>query len=306
MTVAGSWRKLGLVFKPNGAHPWMMSHAANPVAESRSDGTLRVYFGTRDAKQRSSVGWVDLTLEPKAARIVRVADAPVVVPGDRGLFDDSGVSMAWLVEADGRRYLYYVGWNLGVTVPWRNSIGLAIAEPGEDRFVKHTRAPIIDRNEVDPFTISYPCVLREGSRWRMWYGTNLAWGTGERDMSYVIKYAESADGIHWDRQGIVAIPLKGDGESALARPCVVRDKDAYRMWYSYRGANFRIGYAESQDGIHWVRQDSSPYVLEPSADDWDSEMIEYPFVFDHNGHRYMMYNGNSFGHAGFGVAVWNA
>jgi hypothetical protein len=32
-------------------------------------------------------------------------------------------------------------------------------------------------------------------------------------------------------------------------------------------------------------------------------MIEYPFVFDHDGHRYMLYNGNEYGKSGFGLAV---
>jgi hypothetical protein len=40
-----------------------------------------------------------------------------------------------------------------------------------------------------------------------------------------------------------------------------------------------------------------------SESGWDSEMIEYPFVFDHNGARYMLYNGNGYGKTGFGLAV---
>ncbi len=32
-------------------------------------------------------------------------------------------------------------------------------------------------------------------------------------------------------------------------------------------------------------------------------MIEYPFVFDHKCNRYMLYNGNSYGKTGFGLAV---
>ncbi|MBB5866436.1 hypothetical protein [Xanthomonas sp. 3058] len=32
-------------------------------------------------------------------------------------------------------------------------------------------------------------------------------------------------------------------------------------------------------------------------------MIEYPFVFDHAGQRYMLYNGNDYGRSGFGLAV---
>jgi putative glycosyltransferase len=39
---------------------------------------------------------------------------------------------------------------------------------------------------------------------------------------------------------------------------------------------------------------------------WDSEMIEYPFVFDHAGERYMLYNGNGYGKSGFGLAILNA
>jgi hypothetical protein len=32
-------------------------------------------------------------------------------------------------------------------------------------------------------------------------------------------------------------------------------------------------------------------------------MIEYPCVFDHGGRRYLLYSGNGFGKAGFGIAV---
>ncbi len=38
-------------------------------------------------------------------------------------------------------------------------------------------------------------------------------------------------------------------------------------------------------------------------DGWDSEMIDYPFDFDHKGHRYMLYNGNGYGKTGFWLAV---
>jgi hypothetical protein len=35
-------------------------------------------------------------------------------------------------------------------------------------------------------------------------------------------------------------------------------------------------------------------------------MVEYPFVFDHRGTRYMLYSGNGFGREGFGLAVEEA
>ena len=43
--------------------------------------------------------------------------------------------------------------------------------------------------------------------------------------------------------------------------------------------------------------------IDVSADGWDSEMIEYPFVFDYKGQRYMLYDGNGYGKTGFGLAV---
>jgi hypothetical protein len=43
--------------------------------------------------------------------------------------------------------------------------------------------------------------------------------------------------------------------------------------------------------------------IDVSAEGWDSEMIEYPFVFKHKGLRYMIYNGNGYGKTGFGLAA---
>ena len=32
-------------------------------------------------------------------------------------------------------------------------------------------------------------------------------------------------------------------------------------------------------------------------------MMAYPYVYEHKGRKYMVYNGNGFGEAGFGYAV---
>jgi hypothetical protein len=33
-------------------------------------------------------------------------------------------------------------------------------------------------------------------------------------------------------------------------------------------------------------------------------MVEYPWIFDWQGRRYMLYNGNDYGRTGLGLAVW--
>jgi hypothetical protein len=202
----------------------------------------------------------------------------------------------------GKRYLYYLGWNLGVTVPWRNSIGLAIYDEKTGRFERYSKAPILDRHHVDPYSLSYPFVLEVEDRYHMWYGSNLSWGPDEKNMAHLIKYADSEDGIHWRREGHIALDFEHPSEYAMSRPFVIFEEALYKMWYSYRGRAYRIGYAESRDGLAWTRKDGA-VGIDVSDAGWDSETIEYPFLFDHNGRRYMIYNGNSYGKTGFGLAV---
>jgi predicted GH43/DUF377 family glycosyl hydrolase len=297
------WRKLGQVFCPAQNFPWMQSHAANTVAEPLGNGFVRVYFSCRDEQQRAHVGWVVFELS-RPENIVAIADKPVLGPGAIGTFDDSGTSLACIQSVGAKRYMYYLGWNLGVTVPWRNSIGLAEWDEGRQEFVRVSQAPVLDRNHLDPYSVSYPFVLQEGpERFRMWYGSNLAWGKEQTDMAHLLKYAESKDGIHWQPTGRIAVPFKNPAEYALSRPWVIAENGVYRMWYSYRGSSYRIGYAESDDGIEFTRRDEQ-VGIDVSSDGWDSEMIEYPCLFKgDDGQRYMTYNGNRYGKTGFGLAV---
>ena len=75
------------------------------------------------------------------------------------------------------------------------------------------------------------------------------------------------------------------------------------MWYSFRGDFYKIGYAESDNGIEWNRQDADAGI-DTSDYGWDSEMIEYPYIFECIGNRYMLYNGNGYGKSGIGIAIY--
>lgn len=296
------WRKLGHVYAPDGSTSWMQSHAANPVAEWLEGDRFRIYFSSRDGRNRSSIASVEIDLtEP--SRILGVSDEPVLGPGDPGMFDDSGASIGCLVSVGAQRYLYYMGWHLTVVVPWQNAIGLAVSDGPGLPFRRVSRFPIVELNEIDPYTLSYPWVAYEAGRFRMWYGSNIAWGAEKRDMRHLIKYAESSDGMRWERAGTVAIGFEQPGEYAICKPAVARDREGrYLMWFCSRGEAYRIWEAVSDDGVTWRRAGDTP-ALSVSDTGWDSEMVEYPFVFDHRGARYMLYSGNGFGRTGFGLAV---
>ena len=283
----------------------MVSHAANPFGVWQENGLLRVYFTSRDANNRSHITFAETDPNTEFS-VASVSDEPVLVPGDPGFFDDSGVAMGCLLSVNGKEYLYYLAWNLRVTVPWLNTIGLAVKSEKTSRFAKYSRAPVMDRSDEDPFSISYPSIIYENGKYRMWYGSNLRWGKVPEEMDHVIKYAESDDGIHWNRSRKVAVGLLHKNEYAISKPFVLKtNNQGYTMFYSYRGngaiTTYRIGHAVSADGFDWSRRDDETGIG-ISASGWDSEMICYPFVFGYRDETYMFYNGNGYGRTGFGLA----
>jgi len=297
---APAWRKRGVIFQPSGQTPWMQTHATIPFPLSTDGGVLRILCSGRDATNRSHTGIVEVDLENPGHE--RVSTTPLLSPGEPGSFDEDGAMGCWLVRHKGKLFLYYAGWNRGASVPFRNSLGLAISTNEGHSFEK-LPGPVLDRSIHDPCFIGASCVLVDGGVWRMWYLSGIGWEPGDDGLQprYHIKYAESSDGIEWQRDGTVCVDFAGPHESAISRPCVIRDGNVYRMWYSYRGDSYRIGYAESKDGIHWQRLDALAGI-DVSAEGWDSEMVEYPYVFDHQGRRLMLYNGNGYGASGFGLA----
>jgi hypothetical protein len=298
-----SWTKRGLLIGSPPPGSWAVSHAALPIVDTRANGSgLRVYVSARDAQGRAQIGYVDW--DPDSERVSPLSDRPVLAVGELGAFDDSGVTSSCLVTHQGAKYLYYTGWSRGVTVPFYLFAGVAISHDDGETFSRVSRAPLLERNDVDPFLTASPFVIVENGVWRMWYVSAAEWraSAGGPRHYYHIRYAESRNGVDWLRQGRVCIDFVHPDEHAIARPCVIRDGSTYRMWYSWRGERYRMGYAESADGIAWTRMDDV-VGLDPSPSGWDSEMVEYPFVFNHGDRLLMLYNGNDYGKTGCGIAV---
>jgi hypothetical protein len=298
------WAKRGLVVPSPAPVEWATSHAMVPFAE-QADGHIRLYFSGRDDEGRSVTGFAEG--DPFRPESLRFADRPILKPGRLGTFDDSGAMGSCLVSNGRRKYLYYIGWSRGVSVPFYTFIGCAVSDDAGLTFERTSDAPLLDRSADDPYLTTSPWVLLDGGKWRMWYASGRGWKMedGNPKHYYHLRYAESEDGITWRRTGRVAIDFASSEEYAIARPCVIKTETGYRMWYSYRGDVYRIGYAESDDGFDWERKDTEAGI-DVSRDGWDSEMIEYPYVFKHGTDWLMLYNGNDYGETGIGLAVGSA
>jgi hypothetical protein len=295
------WKKLGLIIRPVREYDWMVTHAMVPVAELRSQDIYRIYFCGRDLYNRSLIGYAEIDLNNPFI-VLKYSEKPVLGLGMLGCFDDNGVTPSWIVNHGGKKYLYYIGWNRGATVRMHLVAGLAVSMDGGESFQRVKRVPILDRTDGEPYTLNTaPCVLVEDGLWRMWYVSCVEWV--HKDLPrYNIKYAESNDGVIWNRQGVVCIDFASPKENALARPCVIKEDGTYKMWFSYKGENYRIGYAESYDGIRWKRSDEE-VGIDVSPEGWDSQMIEYSYIFEHKRVKYMLYNGNDYGREGVGIAI---
>jgi hypothetical protein len=298
------WEKRGLIYAPAGDAWWARSYAHLPTVDVLDDETIRVYFASLDERQFGRIGYVDLdSSEPK--RILHIATTPVLDIGEPGTFDDSGVNPSCVVSLDGKKYMYYIGWQRCERVPYMLFAGLAIAEDGKT-YRKISRVPILDRTAREPFLRSATAIVVDGEILKCWYVSGQKWTrVGEKLYpSYVVRYAESRDGIRWASNDHVSIGFRNEDELGFGRPWVIKEDGIYKMWYSIRSRRlaYRLGYAESEDGVGWVRKDDE-VGIECSDAGWDSEMICYPCVIDIAGARYMFYNGNRHGATGFGYAV---
>ncbi len=299
------WRKLGLLYSPPGInpHPKLVSHAANPLPLLIEGDLYRVYFSGRDSDNRSSVGAVDIDIVKR--KVVREHRQPFFEHGVAGSFYADGVSVGNCYEAGGVTYMLFMGWQCPAGRHWRGDIGQLVVK-SDLSLELASAAPLMGSDAIDPISLSYPWVLRRDlDSYDMWYGSTAAWDAGNGEMLHVINYASSADGLAWTREGL-AVSYELGRAQAFSRPTVVGSVTAgYEMWFSYRsggGEKYRIGYAISRDGRQWNLSLNSTGI-DVSANGWDSEMIEYPFVLDHKGERYMLYNGNGYGSTGFGLAV---
>lgn len=305
------WLKKGRIFTADGNYGWMNTHAQVPTMLVKAEeNILRVYFSTRPYPNQSKTTFLDLDMND-LNNVLYIHKTPILQFGRPGTFDEHGIMPSSVVEHEGLVYLYYSGWQRGYTVPYNNYTGLAISSDGGNSFDKYSDSPILDRNNLELFSATSPCVIKHHDSWHMWYCSGTYWHEIDNKLehTYNIKYARSTDGKNWDQTGIVCIPQMNQFE-AITKPAVIKIDENYHMWFCFRDSKdfrgglggYRIGYAFSSDGITWIRKDSSSGI-DISDEGWDSKMIAYPEVKKCRNKIIMLYNGNYFGKDGFGWAT---
>ena len=311
------WTKRGLLFDPGRYRlPDGCTEFAQAPQALVCEDVVRIYFSTRrrDSEETfvSHVAFVDV--DRRLERVVDVASGTVIAAGGLGCFDEHGIFPFNVVRHDGAVYAFTCGWSRRMSVPVETAIGLAVSRDGGRTFERVGPGPVMGAAPREPFLVGDPFVLVRDGLWHMWYIYGVRWldSPGEPGPArvYKIAYAQSADGVTWERAGepIVADAIGADECQAL--PTVFEAGGVWHMYFCYRYATdfranpargYRLGYAWSHDGRRWTREDRSAGI-DVSPAGWDSEMICYPHVFQCDDEAYLLYNGNAFGRHGFGVA----
>lgn len=303
------WEKKGRIFQRRGG-PFFKSHAMRVIPYLRESGVLRLFFSSRCEEDMMHPTFIDVNPD-NPSEVIYVSEAPLMPLGPLGTFDDSGITIASIVNISGKSYCYYTGWKRRrYNVPFELSIGISLIEEDGDRFLKLYDGPIISQNPKDPLLVAGPFVINENGLLKMWYCSGTSWAQyGElTEPIYTVFYAESENGIDWKKASDEPCIKYNNETEVVSAPWVVHTKSGYTMFYPYRQSEtpllkrYSIGMAVSNDGVKWIRRDDD-FSLKKSGHGWDSEMICYPAVFSYKDKTYLFYSGNRVGYGGIGYAV---
>ncbi len=170
-----------------------------------------------------------------------------------------------LPVTDTRWHLYFTGWGTRADGKLPNTTGLAISDDRGATWHYHPGHPVIplDRH-FDAEGTGSIWILHENDRFRMYYTAigryfarpeGVETGHGDTIPEIGIAYAESADGIHWEKpvdqlliapRGFEVTPY----EYICSKPCVVKWPDSYVMWVNTFGTAYRVHRLTSADGLH--------------------------------------------------------
>jgi len=259
----------------------------------KDKGKYRMYFSWRPKKaiafSESSDGlsWSDpvIVLSPNEdSGWETEVDRPVVV-FERGLY-----------------HMWYTGQVLGDTPNSKSWIGFASSLDGItwNRRPHPVLTPSFGWEKKD---VMCPHVIWDMGMFRMWYSG------GEQYEPDSIGYAESADGIHWDKpfpEPVFRADPRFSWEAyKVTGSQVIRRGDHYLMFYiGFKDLHTAsIGVARSPNGIDgWIRLPANP-ILRPTPGQWDADACYKPWAIEEENRWILWYNGRNGAPEQIGVAT---
>ncbi len=293
------WKKKGLIISPPNTR-WGKTHCMLPTPIKISNTKYRIFFATRNKKNQSSISYADIKFDKYGIKDLVYPKKKSFTFGKLGHFDDNGVLPSSIIKIKNTYFMYYIGWQPRATTRYSLIAGLSFSNNGKI-FKRYSNSPILENNNEEPISIlTAPCVVKIKNKYLMWYVSGIKWKKKNFPL-YDIKLATSKNGLDWIQTKKTCLKLKKN-ERALARPFVLFEKNKFCMWYSYekKVGSYKIGYAESKNGINWKRLDNNININTSSK--YEINMREYPSIISVLNKKYILYNGDDYGKKGILLA----
>ncbi len=311
------------VVSPGELHPALDATRAGAahVVET-SDGYRMVYWGS-DRNGQNHILQADAPFDGPNRWTPH--GQPLIGPQPDTEINCHGPGFPFLLQVTEHRWLlYYTAWGERPDGKLPNTTGVAVSDDGGESWQYHTDHPAIPMDRpYDAEGTGSLWVLREDDRYRMYYtaiGRYFArpegaqTGHGDTVPEIGIAYAESEDGIHWEKPiDQLLIGPRGFGvepyEYICSKPCVVKVQDRYVMWVNTFGTAYRVHRLTSADGLHWewaerIGPDGELGFGAEGA--FDDRQRSYPTMVCRDGVIHCWFTGNGFGTTGMGYAAADA
>lgn len=220
---------------------------------------------------------------PELTRFEPIPDAPLFTGAGDGHWDAKIRERGWVLRDGDRWKMWYTGYDgarTGIKL-----LGYATSPDGL-HWTRHAENPLYREHWVEDV-----CVIKQD-------GTYYMFAEGFLDRAHLLT---SADGIHWQRQGLLDVRL-ANGEplppGPYGTPAAWYEDGVWHLFYE-RGDK-GVWLAKSTDLKVWTNVQDEP-VLKPGPDAYDRDLIALNQILKYRGRYYAVFHGAA---ADKSPAVW--
>ena len=278
-----------------------------PVFGSKETGTMFDAYVWRDqGRLRMDVSW-----RPKCALAVTFSDdgihwdePQITLEMDTSTGENNLNRNCVIPDPKGEGYLMWYSSQYWEGAHGKSWIGIARSDDGI-HFERFYKDPVlVPEMDFEKESVMNPFVMYENGKFRMWYAA------GETYEPNAICYAESDDGIHWEKYAgnpmFCCEPENEYERNRIGAVQILKEEGGYLMFYiGYRDIHTAcICAARSKDGItDWHRVPENPLVT-PTPGTWDEHSCYKPGVIRaDDGTYHIWYNGRRDGDEFIGYAT---